>query len=32
VLAAAAIVVLLAILLLMNSVAIYIRNKYQKRW
>lgn len=28
----AAIVLLLAILLLMNSVAIYIRNRYQKRW
>lgn len=32
VLASAAIVLLLAILLLMNSAAIYIRNKYQKRW
>ena len=32
VLAAAGIVVLLAILLLMNSAAIYIRNRYQKRW
>ncbi|HEU4347252.1 MAG TPA: phosphate ABC transporter permease PstA [Actinoplanes sp.] len=32
VLAAAAIAVLLAILLLMNSAAIYIRNRYQKRW
>jgi phosphate transport system permease protein len=32
VLAAAAIVVLLAILLAMNSLAIYIRNRYQKRW
>jgi len=32
VLASAAIVVLLAILLLMNSAAIYIRNRYQKRW
>ena len=32
VLAAAAIVILLAILLVMNSVAIYIRNRYQKRW
>lgn len=32
VLASAGIVVLLAILLLMNSVAIYIRNRYQKRW
>ena len=32
VLAAAGIVVLLVILLLMNSLAIYIRNRYQKRW
>jgi phosphate transport system permease protein len=32
VLASAAIVVLLALLLLMNSVAIYVRNRYQKRW
>ncbi len=32
VLASAGIVVLLAILLLMNSAAIYIRNRYQKRW
>ncbi len=32
VLAAAAIVVLLVILLAMNSIAIYIRNRYQKRW
>jgi phosphate transport system permease protein len=32
VLAAAAIVILLAILLVMNSLAIYIRNRYQKRW
>ncbi|MBB2915524.1 phosphate transport system permease protein [Streptosporangium becharense] len=32
VLAAAAIVILLAILLLMNSVAIWLRNRYQKRW
>lgn len=32
VLAAAAIVILLAILLAMNSLAIYIRNRYQKRW
>jgi phosphate transport system permease protein len=32
VLAAAGIVVLLALLLAMNSIAIYIRNKYQKRW
>lgn len=31
-LAAAAIVVMLVILLLMNSVAIYIRNRFQKRW
>jgi phosphate transport system permease protein len=28
----AAIIVLLAILLLMNSVAIAVRNRYQKRW
>lgn len=32
VLASAGIVVLLVILLLMNSIAIYIRNRYQKRW
>ncbi|MCG5221043.1 phosphate ABC transporter permease PstA [Streptosporangium sp. KLBMP 9127] len=32
ILASAAIVVLLAILLLMNSVAIWLRNRYQKRW
>lgn len=32
VLAAAAIVVLLGILLLMNSVAIWLRDRYQKRW
>ena len=32
VLAAAAIVVLLAILLTMNAVAIFIRNRYQRRW
>lgn len=32
VLASAAIVILLAILLLMNSVAIWLRNRYQKRW
>lgn len=32
VLAAAAIVALLAILLLMNSIAIWLRNRYQKRW
>jgi phosphate transport system permease protein len=31
-LAWAAIIILLAILLLMNSVAIYIRNRFQKRW
>jgi phosphate transport system permease protein len=31
-LAAAAIVLLLAIVLLMNSVAIFVRNKFQKRW
>jgi len=31
-LAAAAIVLLLAIVLLMNSVAIVLRNKFQKRW
>ncbi|GGP04179.1 phosphate ABC transporter permease PstA [Nonomuraea glycinis] len=32
VLASAAIVILLLILLLMNSVAIWLRNRYQKRW
>jgi phosphate transport system permease protein len=32
ILASAGIVVLLVILLLMNSAAIYIRNRYQKRW
>ncbi len=32
VLAAAAIVVLLAILLAMNSVAIWVRNRYQRKW
>jgi phosphate transport system permease protein len=32
VLAAAAIVVLLVILLSMNAVAIYLRNRYQRRW
>jgi phosphate transport system permease protein len=32
VLAAATIVLLLAILLAMNSIAIFIRNRYQKRW
>lgn len=32
VLASAAIVVLLVILLAMNSVAIFVRNKYQRRW
>jgi phosphate transport system permease protein len=31
-LAAAAIVVLLTILLVMNSLAIWLRNRYQKRW
>ena len=31
-LAAAAIVILLTILLAMNSVAIWLRNRYQKRW
>ena len=31
-LASAAIVVLLVILLAMNSIAIFVRNKYQKRW
>ena len=31
-LAAAAIVVLLVILLAMNSVAIYLRNRFQRRW
>jgi phosphate transport system permease protein len=31
-LGAAAIVLLLVILLLMNSIAIFIRNKFQKRW
>ena len=31
-LASAAIVVLLVILLAMNSVAIFVRNKYQRRW
>jgi phosphate transport system permease protein len=32
VLAAAAIIVLLAILLTLNAVAIWVRNRYQKRW
>ena len=32
VLAAAAIIVLLALLLSMNSLAIWVRNRYQKRW
>ena len=32
ILAAAAIVVLLVILLLMNSVAIWLRNRYQRKW
>lgn len=31
-LAAASIVVLLAVLLLLNATAIFLRNKYQKRW
>lgn len=31
-LAAAAIIVLLAILMLMNTGAIYVRNRYQKKW
>jgi phosphate transport system permease protein len=31
-LAAAAIVILLAILLVMNSLAIWLRNRYQRRW
>ncbi|MCS7185699.1 MAG: phosphate ABC transporter permease PstA [Armatimonadota bacterium] len=30
--AAAALIVLLALLLLMNSTAIYLRNRYQQRW
>ncbi len=30
--AAAALIVLLALLLLMNSLAIYLRNRYQQRW
>jgi phosphate transport system permease protein len=30
--AAAALIVLLALLLLMNSIAIYLRNRYQQRW
>ena len=32
ILAAGAIVVLLAVLLLMNSVAIYLRNRYEQKW
>jgi phosphate transport system permease protein len=32
ILAAAAIVVLLIVLLLMNSIAIFIRNRYQRKW
>ncbi|MDQ4097554.1 MAG: ABC transporter permease subunit, partial [Actinomycetota bacterium] len=32
VVAAAAIIVLLVILLLMNSVAIWVRNRYQRKW
>ena len=31
-LAAAGIVVLMIVLLLMNSVAIFLRNRYSKRW
>jgi phosphate transport system permease protein len=31
-LAAAGIIVLLAILLTMNAFAIWLRNRYQKRW
>ena len=31
-LAAGAIIVLLVIMLVLNSVAIIIRNRYQKRW
>ncbi len=30
--AAAALIMLLALLLLMNSIAIYLRNRYQQRW
>ena len=30
--AAAAILVLLGVLMLMNSVAIYLRNRYEKKW
>jgi len=30
--AAAALIVLLALLLLMNSIAIYLRNRYQQKW
>jgi phosphate transport system permease protein len=30
--AAGAIVVLMALLLLMNSVAIYLRNRYEQKW
>lgn len=30
--AAAALIVLLSLLLLMNSIAIYLRNRYQQRW
>jgi phosphate transport system permease protein len=32
ILSSALIIVLLVILLAMNSVAIFIRNKYQRRW
>jgi phosphate transport system permease protein len=28
----AAIIVLLAILLLLNSIAIYLRNRFERRW
>jgi phosphate transport system permease protein len=31
-LAAAAIIVLMAVLLLMNSIAIYLRNRYEQKW
>ena len=31
-LAAAGIIVLLAVLVIMNSVAIYLRNKFSRRW
>jgi phosphate transport system permease protein len=32
ILAAGAIIVLLVVLLLMNSVAIYLRNRYEQKW